>query len=106
MQRSQQLGSTSALNTGNPESNGSMAGNSLLKSASAPALKPSKSPKKKVPSIGALDHNNFTAGSDPSKHEKNTPMIKKSSIAPPIRSFDGDIVVVKKGPPVGKTISL
>ena len=103
MQNSQQLGSTSALNIGNPKSNGSVAGNSLLKSASAPALKPSK---KKVPSIGALDHNNFTAGSDPSKHEKNTPMIKKSSIAPPIRSFDGDIVVVKKGPPVGKTISL
>ena len=101
MQKSKQLGSTSALINGDPASNDSMTRKSLMKSASAPVLKPSKSPKKKA-HAGELDHNNFSVNADPSKHDKNTPMIKKSSLAPPIRSFDGDIVVIRKGPPVGK----
>ena len=97
MQKSQQLGSTSAIGNRNFAS---MDGKSMLKSASAPVLKASKSPKKTP--IGELDHNNFTATSDPSKHDKNTPMIKKSSMPPPIKSFDGEIVVIRKGPPIGK----
>ena len=66
----------------------------MLKSASAPALKREKN-------LGTLDHNNFTALKSPSKNERTTPMIKKTSSRPKVRPFDGEIKEVHHGPPNG-----
>ena len=93
--QSSKLGSTASavgLNNGPPESPGKK---SMLKSASAPALKKEKS-------LGTLDHNNFTAlNSSPKKHERSTPMIKKSANKPKVRPFDGEIKEAHHGPPTG-----